>query len=186
MNITYVREPEWRNRLRYGLDGRGSIPVEARIFSLLDTSDRFLDPPSLLLSGCRCSFPGVKMPARELNHSPPPNAEVKNEWSHASTSPAYLFIFSSVDVNKIFSTFPHSLNIYEAQKLEENNNIWILTQNPKHGFMACDPMWFLKMGTNVSQERTASIFRVQTHCHVSFEHSLDVSASNSFSHAVLP
>jgi hypothetical protein len=85
------------------------------------------------------------MPARELIHSHPPSAEVRNEWSLASTSPAYLFIFSSVDVNKILSTFPHFLNIYEAQKLEENNNIWLLTQNPKHGFMACDPMWFLKM-----------------------------------------
>jgi hypothetical protein len=34
----------------------------------------------------RGSFPGVKRPGRETDHSPPSSAEVKNEWSHISTS----------------------------------------------------------------------------------------------------
>jgi len=33
----------------------------------------------------------VKRPGHEANHSPPPNAEVKNAWSHNSTSP-YAFM----------------------------------------------------------------------------------------------
>jgi hypothetical protein len=30
----------------------------------------------------------VKQPGHEINHSPPPNAEVKNEWSYTYISPA--------------------------------------------------------------------------------------------------
>ena len=33
-------------------------------------------------------FLGVKLPGREVNNSPPPSAEVKNEWSYISTQPA--------------------------------------------------------------------------------------------------
>ena len=32
-------------------------------------------------SGCRCSFPGLNRPEREVNHLPPSSAEVKNKWS---------------------------------------------------------------------------------------------------------
>jgi hypothetical protein len=35
--------------------------------------------------GTRGSFPGVKLPGREADHSPPSNAEVKNAWSYTST-----------------------------------------------------------------------------------------------------
>jgi len=37
------------------------------------------------------SFPAVKRPGHEADHSPPSSAEVKNEWSHTSTHP-YFFI----------------------------------------------------------------------------------------------
>ena len=33
---------------------------------------------------------GVKMPVREVNHSPPSSVEVKNEWSYTSVPPIYL------------------------------------------------------------------------------------------------
>jgi hypothetical protein len=34
---------------------------------------------------------GVKRPAREADHSPPPSAEVKNVWSYTPT-PQYVFM----------------------------------------------------------------------------------------------
>jgi len=34
---------------------------------------------------------GVKRPGREVDHSPPSSAEVKNEWSYTST-PQYAFM----------------------------------------------------------------------------------------------
>jgi hypothetical protein len=39
----------------------------------------------------RGSFPGVKPPGHEANHSPSSCAEVKNAWSYTSTSP-YVFM----------------------------------------------------------------------------------------------
>jgi hypothetical protein len=39
----------------------------------------------------RGSFPGVKRPGREADHSPPSSAEVKNAWSYTST-PQFVFI----------------------------------------------------------------------------------------------
>jgi hypothetical protein len=35
----------------------------------------------------RGSFPGVKWPGREADHSRPSSAEVKNAWSYTSTLP---------------------------------------------------------------------------------------------------
>jgi len=35
------------------------------------------------------SFPGVNLPVREVNHTPSPNAEVKNEWNYTSTLSVY-------------------------------------------------------------------------------------------------
>jgi len=37
-------------------------------------------PPNLVLNG----YLGVKWPGREVQHSPPSNAEVKNKWSHVT------------------------------------------------------------------------------------------------------
>jgi hypothetical protein len=36
------------------------------------------------------SFPGVKRPGREADHSLPSSAEVKNAWSYTSTPPIHL------------------------------------------------------------------------------------------------
>jgi len=35
------------------------------------------------------SFRGIKRPGREIDHSPPSSAEVKNEWSFTSSLPTY-------------------------------------------------------------------------------------------------
>jgi len=40
----------------------------------------------------RGSFPGAKRQEREINHSPPSGAEVKNEWSYISTPPTHAFM----------------------------------------------------------------------------------------------
>jgi hypothetical protein len=39
---------------------------------------------------------GVTWPGREADHSPPSDAEVKNEWSYTSTPP-YVFTFTCAD-----------------------------------------------------------------------------------------
>jgi hypothetical protein len=41
--------------------------------------------------GTRGSFPGVKRPGREADHSPPASAEVKKMWIYTSTPP-YVFM----------------------------------------------------------------------------------------------
>jgi hypothetical protein len=51
--------------------------------------DRLCGPPSYLFM-YRGFFPAVKWPGREVNHSSPSVAEVKNEWIHTSTVPICL------------------------------------------------------------------------------------------------
>ena len=41
-------------------------------------------PPDLLFHGCLGSFPAVKLPDRDFDHSLPFCAEVKNEWRYIS------------------------------------------------------------------------------------------------------
>ena len=60
---------------RYCWTIRRSIPGEGEIFRA--RPDRSWGPPSLLYSGYRVSFPGVKRPGRGADHPPPPKAEVK-------------------------------------------------------------------------------------------------------------
>jgi hypothetical protein len=43
--------------------------------------------PASYPMGTGGSFPGVKRPGREADHSPPSSAEVKNSWSYTSTPP---------------------------------------------------------------------------------------------------
>ena len=46
------------------------------MFFFFRTSGQAVGP-----SGCRCSFPGIKRPVREVTHLPPSGAEIKNRWS---------------------------------------------------------------------------------------------------------
>jgi hypothetical protein len=70
--------------LGYGLDDQGSrvrFLAGAGNFSLHHRvqNGSGAHPPSYPM-GTRCSFPGVKRPGREADHSPPSSAEVK-EWA---------------------------------------------------------------------------------------------------------
>ena len=72
-------------RLRYRLNGPGfESPYTKRFFSSPKRPDLLWAPPSILLTGYRNSFPGIKRPGREVNHSPPSSFAVKNGWNRAS------------------------------------------------------------------------------------------------------
>jgi hypothetical protein len=63
----------------YRLDGRGvgvRVPVEVRFFSSSSRPDRFWSPLSLLSNGYRGFFLQGKALRREVDHSPPSNADV--------------------------------------------------------------------------------------------------------------
>ena len=59
--------------------------------------DRLWGPSSFLFTEYRSISPGVKRPGREAIHSPPPIAQVKNEWSYTSAPPIFLH---SIDSDK--------------------------------------------------------------------------------------
>ena len=60
---------------------RGLSPgrVKRFFFSFPKLPDRLWGPPSLLFSGYRGSFPGLKRPGREVDRSAPFAAEVRYE-----------------------------------------------------------------------------------------------------------
>jgi hypothetical protein len=62
-------------------------------------------PASHLFSGYLDSFPGVRQPGRDADHSPPPNAEVKSERSYTSTLPSV----ASWRVRDNFAILPYSI-----------------------------------------------------------------------------
>jgi len=72
-------------------------PTEARDASSLKTVqiDSELHPTTFY-------FPGVKRPGRDVNHSPPSSAEVKNDWSIISVPTR---CFDDVDRTSIFTFF---------------------------------------------------------------------------------
>jgi hypothetical protein len=47
-------------------------------------------PPTLLLIGYWGYFPGIKRPRQEVDHSSQSRAEVRNDWSCASSTPICL------------------------------------------------------------------------------------------------
>ena len=64
-----------------------------RLFSSSHFPDGLRGSPNLLFNGCLGSFPGVKLPGRDFDHSPPHCAEVKNEWVCTSALPIRLHGF---------------------------------------------------------------------------------------------
>ena len=60
-------------------------------------------PPSLFFSEYRRSFLTVKRPEHEIDHSPSPSAEVKNEWSFTSARPVFVHYLDSNNFT-LFST----------------------------------------------------------------------------------
>jgi len=98
------------SRVGYGLDDGGSTVrflAEAmkRYFSLhhrFQTGSE-VHPDSFPV-GTEGSFPGIKRPARQPDHSPSSNVAVKNEWSYTST-PQYVFIARCLVKHKDNFTF---------------------------------------------------------------------------------
>ena len=65
---------------------RSSSPGRGKLFfSPPKIPDRFWGPPSLLFNGYRGSFPGVKLPMRDVDHLRPSGAKTESEWSCTST-----------------------------------------------------------------------------------------------------
>jgi hypothetical protein len=91
----------------YRLDGRSSIPGRDKIFSSPQRPDRLWGPPSLLFNGYRGSFPGVKQPGPEADHSPPSSTEVKNCGA--------------------VSPLPHMSSWYGAKLIKRRDNFTFLT-----------------------------------------------------------
>jgi hypothetical protein len=55
-------------------------------------------------NGYRDPSPGVNRQGREVHHSPPSTAEVKNEWSYTSTPPVYLHGLDTASITFYFSS----------------------------------------------------------------------------------
>jgi hypothetical protein len=74
-----------------------------RVFSFPKRPDNLWIRPSPLFSGYWDSFPGLKRPGCEVDHSPLSTAGVKNEWRYSPASPVCL---NGVDRgNSSFFTF---------------------------------------------------------------------------------
>ena len=64
------------------------MPVGTNVFVLCsETSQHALGPTQTLFQWVQGLFPGVKRPRREVNHSPPSSAKVKDTWSYTPTLP---------------------------------------------------------------------------------------------------
>jgi hypothetical protein len=71
--------------LSYGLDGPGSNPGKGKKFFFFSKMSRSaMGLPRILFYGYLGSFPGVKRPRSETNHSPP------TVWSHISAIYAFM------------------------------------------------------------------------------------------------
>jgi hypothetical protein len=73
------------SRLRAGRSGVSNLVRGNRFFSSPKRPDRLWSSLRLPFNGHRFSFPEVKRPGREFNHSPQSIAEAKNDWSFTST-----------------------------------------------------------------------------------------------------
>ena len=60
--------------------GRSGVRIPVGNFSLFQNTPTGSGAnPALLFSGYRRSFPGLKLPRREVDYSPPSSVEIKNE-----------------------------------------------------------------------------------------------------------
>jgi hypothetical protein len=64
------------------------------------------------------SFPGVKKSEREVEHSLPSSAEVKNEWSYSSTIP---YIFNGVVLNEAQGKFYFQFSVISLNTKHTEN-----------------------------------------------------------------
>jgi hypothetical protein len=106
---------------------RGSISESGRDFSLRYCIQTGSGPhPASYRMGAGGSFPGVRRPGREADHSPPCSAEVKNAWSYTFTPP-YVFMawnfvkqrdnFASLQFRSYDLKFSRRLNSMKSRTL---------------------------------------------------------------------
>ena len=112
---------------------RGSNPDRSKtVFS--ETSIWLRGPPSLLFIRNWYSFQEVKQHGRDVNHSPPSKAEVKNEWSYTFTPPIapwgkdrVSFNFTSLE-ERFFDVLPLAAGFAnEWRKRDTNAAVKLLT-----------------------------------------------------------
>ena len=72
--------------------GRSGVRIAAgkRLSSSPKRPGRLWDRPTLLFNGNRGSFPGVKRPGNDVDHSTSASTEVKCKWGYTSTPPTCL------------------------------------------------------------------------------------------------
>jgi hypothetical protein len=91
---------------------RGSNPGKyKRIFSMNVHNGSGACPVSYLL-GTGILSPRVKRPGREVNHTPPSSAEVKNKWSQASARLSSFLYHASMTIKKLY--YPTDAQIYNS------------------------------------------------------------------------
>lgn len=88
---------------------RGSIPDREKGFFSSRKPARptvaVSTPTPLLYIPYQVSYPAIKQPLRGADRSPPPNAEVKHEWSYTST---FLHAFMELKGTTLLLPLPHS------------------------------------------------------------------------------
>jgi hypothetical protein len=142
----------WRNRgssvsivcdyVLVGPGDRGSMPGRGKRFFLKSVSpDRLWGPPASCKMGTRGPFPGGKTRlGRDVNHSPPSNTEVVNEYVLYVLSPVSLhkcvmgllylliirYILSSVMCMSCFTYFKTGINICNTISIlrKQNSENW--------------------------------------------------------------
>ena len=95
-----------------------------RVFSSPKCPYWLWDAPSLLFSGYQASFPGLKWPECEVNHSLPFSAKVKDEWSCTSALPLCLH---GMDRENFSFYFFIAIHIVVVKAVKPYANITFLT-----------------------------------------------------------
>ena len=66
------------------------------------------------------SFPGVKRPGREVDHSSLSSAKDKNEWSHTSTPVYTLMSWREIDLHDVRGSVHHStIHTEKSNKMQQ-------------------------------------------------------------------
>ena len=132
------------------------------------------------------TFPGLKWPGREVDHSPPPSAEVapstglhavyrKNFTSKktflrnaAEFIPDYTASYSSRQHHRL-NSWPHRRDCFICYKLHESPklNLLQLMFTPVHWYLTCNGHWFqLCLSVCLSVRNNSVIFTRHTSAHI--------------------
>jgi hypothetical protein len=87
---------------------------DAILFFFLLHPVQLWGPLDLLLNGYWGTYPGVKWPGCEADHSPLSSAKVKNAWSYTST-PQYVFMLLCLVKHRDNFTFTFSMIYYSSE-----------------------------------------------------------------------